>query len=118
MLNSERLEEVQDYRAYFSDIYDHLLRLTEIIESNRDMTADIRDSYFSVNSNRINSVMMTLTVISSIFIPLTFIVGGYGMNFDHMPELHFKYGYLIVWIVMILISVSMIGWFKHKGWFR
>ncbi len=118
MLNSERLEEISAHKAYFNDIYDHLLRLTEIIDSSRDMTADMRDSYFSLNSNRMNSVMMTLTVISSIFIPLTFIVGVYGMNFDHMPELHTEYGYLTVWIVMILISVGMIGWFKYKGWFR
>ncbi|WEG12564.1 magnesium/cobalt transporter CorA [Pullulanibacillus sp. KACC 23026] len=118
MLYSERLEEIAEHKAYFNDIYDHLLRLTEIIESSRDMTADMRDSYFSLNSNRMNSVMMTLTVISSIFIPLTFIVGVYGMNFDHMPELHFRYGYLACWIVMVAVTLGMIGWFKYKGWFR
>jgi magnesium transporter len=117
MLNSERLEEVAEHKAYFNDIYDHLLRLTEIIESNREMTADMRDSYFSLNSNRMNSVMMTLTVISSIFIPLTFIVGVYGMNFDNIPELHYKYGYFVCWAVMIGIGLGMLGWFKKKGWF-
>lgn len=118
MLNSERLEEIAEHKAYFNDIYDHLLRLTEIIESSRDMTADIRDSYFSLNSNRMNSVMMTLTVISSIFIPLTFIVGVYGMNFNYMPELQAHYGYFVCWGVMILITVGMIGYFRYKGWFK
>lgn len=118
MLNSDRLEEVTEHKAYFNDVYDHLLRLTEIIESTRDMTADIRDSYFSLNSHRMNSVMMTLTVISSIFIPLTFIVGVYGMNFQYMPELKTHYGYFVCWGVMIVITFCMIGYFKYKGWFK
>lgn len=68
-------------------IYDHLLKLSEMIESNREMTTDIRDSYISLNSNRMNNIMKTLTVMTSVFIPLTFISSIYGMNFEYMPEL-------------------------------
>ncbi|BAQ11951.1 magnesium and cobalt transporter cora [Bacillus sp. OxB-1] len=118
VLNSDRLGLTLHEQRYFKDIYDHLLRLGEIIESNRELTADIRDSQLSINSNRMNSIMMTLTIISSIFIPLTFIAGVYGMNFDHMPELHWHYGYFIVLAVMLLIGVSMLLWFKYKGWLR
>lgn len=118
VLNSERLGLSREEQTYFRDIYDHLLRLGEIIESNRELTADIRDSQLSINSNRMNSIMMTLTIISSIFIPLTFIAGVYGMNFDNMPELHWHYGYFIVLGAMLLIGVAMLMWFKYKGWLR
>ncbi|MBE1555575.1 magnesium/cobalt transporter CorA [Sporosarcina limicola] len=118
MLYSERLGFTSHEHAYFTDIYDHLLRLGEIIEENRELTSDIRDSQLSINSNRMNSIMMTLTIISSIFIPLTFIVGVYGMNFDYMPELHWKYGYAIVLGAMLLTGIVMMLWFKYKGWLR
>lgn len=118
ILNSERLAAFKEHHVYFVDIHDHLLRLSELIESNREMTADIRDSYTSFNSNRMNSIMMTLTIISSIFIPLTFIAGVYGMNFEFMPELKSHYGYFIVLIVMVLIGVGMYLWFRRKGWFK
>ena len=116
MLNSERLDFKEQELAYFSDVYDHLIRLGEMIDSNRELTADIRDSQLSINSNRMNSIMTTLTIISSIFIPLTFIAGVYGMNFDRMPELHWRYSYLLVIIIMAIIALSMIYWFKRKGW--
>ncbi|WP_438313163.1 magnesium/cobalt transporter CorA [Sporosarcina sp. FA9] len=118
MLYSERLGLTPDEHVYFTDIYDHLLRLGEIIEANRELTSDIRDSQLSINSNRMNGIMMTLTIISSIFIPLTFIAGVYGMNFDFMPELHWKYGYLIVLVTMLILGTVMMMWFKHKGWLR
>jgi len=118
MLNSERLKEVAEHKVYFNDIYDHLLRLAEIVESSLELTADMRDSYFSLNSNRMNAIMMTLTVISAIFIPLTFIVGVYGMNFDNMPELHWHYGYYGVMVMMLVIGVCMVIWFAKKGWFK
>jgi magnesium transporter len=118
ILNSKRIEIVQDQRAYYTDIYDHLLKLTEIIESNRDITSDIRDSYLSLNSYRMNNIMITLTIISSIFIPLTFIAGIYGMNFEYMPELTWRYGYFIVLGIMAIIGVGMVLWFKRKGWFE
>lgn len=118
MLESNRLSFTPHEQMYFSDIYDHLIRLSEMIESNRQLTSDIRDSQLSINSNQMNSVMMTLTIISSIFIPLTFIAGVYGMNFDRMPELHLRYGYPIVLVVMLMIGIAMIAWFTYKGWFR
>ncbi|MEW8987450.1 MAG: CorA family divalent cation transporter, partial [Bacillus sp. (in: firmicutes)] len=116
-INSERIEGVQSHLLYFTDIYDHLLKLSEMIESNREMTADMRDSYMSLNSNRMNTIMKTLTVITTIFMPLTFVVGIYGMNFDNMPELHWQWGYFIVLGVLIVGGIGMYAWFKRKGWF-
>jgi magnesium transporter len=118
MLHSERLGLTFNERAYFTDIHDHLLRLGEIIEANRELTSDIRDSQLSINSNRMNSIMMTLTIISSIFIPLTFIAGVYGMNFDNIPELHWRYGYVIVLGAMFVTGAAMVMWIKYKGWLR
>jgi magnesium transporter len=118
IINSERLNIHEEQKAYFSDIYDHLLKLTDMVESNRDLTSDMRDNYLSINTNRMNSIMMTLTIISSIFIPLTFVVGVYGMNFDNMPELHWHYGYFMVLGFMALMTMGMILWFKRKGWFN
>ena len=118
MLHSERLGFTFNERAYFTDIHDHLLRLGEIIEANRELTSDIRDSQLSINSNQMNRIMMTLTIITSIFIPITFIAGVYGMNFDNMPELHWRYGYVIVLGAMLITGVAMVMWFKYKGWLR
>jgi magnesium transporter len=115
--NHLKIREINDLYEYFSDIYDHLLRLTEKIDSNREMTADIRDSYLSINTHHMNRVMMVLTVITTIFMPLTFIAGIYGMNFINMPELTWKYSYFIVLAVMAGIALSMFIWFKRKGWF-
>ena len=116
MLNSEKLTFTKHERAYFSDIHDHLLRLAEILEMNRELTADIRDSQLSINSNQMNRIMMMLTIISAVFIPLTFIAGVYGMNFDFMPELSWRYSYPLVLVSMLVIGITMLLWFKHKGW--
>lgn len=118
VLNSYRFSLKKPDRAYFGDIHDHLVKLTEMVESNRELTADMRDSYMAMSSSRMNGIMMTLTIVSTIFIPLTFIAGVYGMNFDHMPELHGKYSYFIVLGIMILIGVFMLSFFKYKGWFK
>lgn len=115
-----RLLEVEMFekkRMYFSDTYDHLLKLKEMIESSLSISAEIRESYISYNSYLMNKNMMVLTVISAIFIPLTFIAGVYGMNFDNMPELNYKYGYFIVLALMGILSICMVLWFKKKGWF-
>ncbi|MBT2696010.1 magnesium/cobalt transporter CorA [Bacillus sp. ISL-40] len=116
MINSKRIQETKQIHHYFSDIYDHLMKLTDIVASNQDVTSDMRENYMSIQSNRMNSIMMTLTVITTIFMPLTFIVGVYGMNFDHMPELHWQYGYFITLGVMAIIVIVMIFWFYKKGW--
>ncbi|WP_239615968.1 magnesium/cobalt transporter CorA [Cohnella mopanensis] len=117
VINSDKIQGVKDQYAYFTDIYDHLLKLTEMIESNREMTADLRDSYDSLRSNRMNAIMKTLTVITTIFMPLTFIAGVYGMNFVNMPELKWTASYYVVIGVMMVLGVGMYLWFKRKGWF-
>lgn len=118
ILNSTRFYGASDHEIYFKDIHDHLLKLAEMIEASRELTADIRDSYFSLNSHHMNNIMKTLTVFSTIFMPLTFIVGVYGMNFDHMPELKWEYGYYICLAVMAFIGGGMMVWFYKKGWFK
>jgi magnesium transporter len=117
IINSERIEGSKEHSLYFTDIYDHLLKLSEMIETSREMTADIRDSYVSLNSNRMNSIMKTLTVITTIFMPLTFVAGIYGMNFVNMPELQWKWGYFIVLGVLFSVGLGMYLWFRRKGWF-
>lgn len=117
ILNSNRLVAFHDHKLYFSDIYDHLVKLSDMVDSDREITADMRDNYLSINSIRMNKHTMVLTVITTIFIPLTFIVGVYGMNFQNMPELSSKYGYFVVLLIMASISITMFLWFKRKGWF-
>ena len=118
MLASSRLNFSEEERTYFQDIYDHLIKLSEMIESNRELTSDIRDSHMSMNSSRMNRIMMTLTIVSTVFIPLTFIAGVYGMNFEHMPELSWSFGYFAVLLFMFLIAGGMLVWFTYKGWFK
>ncbi|MDR0137060.1 magnesium/cobalt transporter CorA [Metabacillus idriensis] len=118
MISSNGLKAYIKDEIYFQDIYDHLLKLVEMIDANRELSADIRDSYLSISSDRMNRVMMTLTVISSIFLPLTFIAGLYGMNFQYMPELTGKYNYFIVVAIMVFIAAGMIYFFAKMGWFR
>lgn len=118
IINSQHVDDSKEYRVYFTDIYDHLLKLSEMIDSNREMTADLRDSYISLNSNRMNGIMKTLTVITTIFMPLTLIAGIYGMNFEHMPELSWTYGYFFVLGGMATLALAMVGWFWRRGWFK
>lgn len=118
IINSQRLPGIKGKVEYFSDIHDHLLKLSEMIEANRELTTDIRDSYISLNSHESNHVMKVLTVFTTIFMPLTFIVGIYGMNFKYMPELSWKYGYFGSLAAMFIIGAGMSLWFKSKGWFK
>ncbi|CAM3864393.1 magnesium/cobalt transporter CorA [Mesobacillus zeae] len=118
MLNSHRLTTVLKQLEYFHDIHDHLLKLNEMTESNRELTTDIRDSYLSMNAHETNRVMKVLTVITTIFMPLTFIAGLYGMNFQHMPELQWHYGYFMALFAMATIGGVMFLFFKNKGWFK
>jgi magnesium transporter len=118
MLNSHRLTGIQKKIAYFSDIYDHLLKISSLIDSSREITADIRDSYLSMNAHQTNKVMKVLTVITTIFMPLTLIAGIYGMNFKYMPELGWKPGYFFTLALMLMISLGMWAWFTIKGWFK
>jgi magnesium transporter len=118
LVNSDRIADIKPYLAFYHDIYDHLLKLSEMMDANREMTADLRDSYISYTSNRMNAIMKTLTVITTIFMPLTFLAGIYGMNFVNMPELEWQWGYFAVILVMLVIGVSMYAWFRTKGWFK
>lgn len=102
---------------YFRDVYQNLIQVSESIDIYREMTKNLMDLYQSGINNRMNQVMQVLTIIATIFIPLTFIVGIYGMNFDNIPELHWKYGYFATWGVMLVIVLIMLYYFKRKKWF-
>jgi len=101
---------------YLSDVYDHTVQVIDSIETFREMLSGMIDVYLSSVSNRMNEVMKVLTIIATIFIPLTFIVGVYGMNFVYMPELEWHWGYFTVWGVMIAIAVGMLIYFRRKKW--
>lgn len=102
--------------VYLRDVYDHTIQIIDTIESFRDMVSGMLDIYLSSISNKMNSVMKVLTIIATIFIPLTFVAGIYGMNFESMPELKWKYGYAAVWIVMLAIGAIMLIYFRRKKW--
>ena len=101
---------------YFRDIYDHVIQVIDSIETYRDTLSGMLDIYLSSVSNRMNEVMKMLTLIATIFMPLTFIAGIYGMNFENMPELKWSWGYFTVWGVMIVITVAMVFYFRRKRW--
>ena len=101
---------------YYRDIYDHIIQISENIDIYREMIWGLMDMYMTSISNKMNEVMKVLTIIATIFIPLTFIAGIYGMNFDNIPELHYKYSYFILWFVMIMIFMGMLYYFKRKRW--
>jgi magnesium transporter len=101
---------------YLRDVYDHTIQVIDTIETFRDMVSGMMDVYLSSLSNRMNEVMKVLTIIATLFIPLTFIAGVYGMNFKYMPELEWHYGYGLVWVVMVLIASLMLSYFRKKKW--
>ncbi len=101
---------------YIRDLYDHIVQVSENIEIYREMTWGLMDMYMTTISNKMNEVMKVLTIMASIFIPLTFLAGIYGMNFDNIPELHYKNSYYILWGVMIFVFLMMIYYFKRKKW--
>ena len=103
-------------RVYFRDVYDHTIQIIDVIETYRDMLAGMLDIYLSSISNKMNEIMKFLTIIGTIFIPLTFIVGVYGMNFEFMPELRWHWGYFSILFFMLVVSVFMLLYFKRKKW--
>ncbi|MBU0655207.1 MAG: magnesium/cobalt transporter CorA [Gammaproteobacteria bacterium] len=103
-------------RPYFNDCYDHAVQVIDLIETYREMLSGMLDIYLSSLSNRMNDIMRVLTVIATIFIPLTFIVGVYGMNFKNMPELEWHYGYYGVWGIMIVLATGMLVAFRWRKW--
>ncbi len=103
-------------KNYYRDIYDHLIQVSENIDIYREMIWSLMDMYMTTISNKMNEVMKVLTIMASIFIPLTFIAGIYGMNFEYIPELKYKYSYFILWGVMIVLFIGMLIYFKRKKW--
>jgi len=103
--------------VFLRDVYDHTIQVVDTVESFRDIVSGMIDLYLSSISNKMNAVMKVLTIIATIFIPLTFIAGVYGMNFKDMPELEWRWGYPVVLLVMIVIAVGMIRYFRKKKWF-
>jgi len=102
---------------YFSDIYDHVAHLIDSLDTYKDLTSGLLDVHINAMNTKMNEVMKVLAVISTIFMPLTFIVGVYGMNFEIMPELGWRYGYFGVWGLMTLVLIGMLYFFKRKKWF-
>ena len=103
-------------RIYLRDVYDHTIQVIDTLETYRDMLSGMHDTYLSSISNRMNEVMKVLTIIATIFIPLTFIAGIYGMNFEFMPELKWRWAYFGVWGIILIIGIFMLLFFKKKKW--
>ena len=115
----ERLESslIEDStKIYLRDVYDHTIQIIDIVETYRDMLSGMHDTYLSSISNRMNEIMKVLTIIATIFIPLTFIAGVYGMNFQFMPELGWKWGYFAVWGVFVSVVLLMVVFFRKRKW--
>lgn len=107
----------QSTDVFLRDVYDHTIQVIDTVESFRDIVSGMLDLYLSSISNKMNAVMKVLTIIATIFIPLTFIAGIYGMNFKYMPELEWRWSYAVVWLVMITVAGGMIIYFRKKKWF-
>lgn len=116
LIDSESPLIKNDTKLFLRDALDHSLEINENLQIYREMSMSLMEMYMSNMSNKMNEVMKVLTIMASIFIPLTFIAGIYGMNFEHMPELHYEYGYYVVWAVMILLFMGMLIYFKRKDW--
>ena len=103
-------------QPFLRDLYDHTIQIIDTVETYRDIITGLLDLYLSSISNRMNEIMKVLTIMSSLFIPLTFLVGVYGMNFDYLPELHWRWGYFALWGVMLSSVGGMFVFFRRKGW--
>ncbi|HLW31764.1 MAG TPA: magnesium/cobalt transporter CorA [Aequorivita sp.] len=118
-----RLEKIENplieerTNKYIRDLYDHIIQVNESMETYREMIWGLMDMYMTTISNKMNEVMKVLTIMASIFIPLTFLAGIYGMNFDNMPELHLKHGYFYLLGIMAVVIIGMVWYFKRKRWF-
>jgi magnesium transporter len=106
----------KETKIYLRDLYDHTIQVIEGVESYRDVASGMQDLYLSSVSNKMNEVMKVLTIIATVFIPLSFLAGVYGMNFVHMPELAWRWSYPLFWLCAIGVGGSMIAYFRRKGW--
>ncbi len=116
ILRSDREDISEKTRVYMGDTLDHVIQVTEAIESYREMISGLSDVARTVSNRELNETMKILTVFTSVFIPLTFLSSIYGMNFDHMPELHWKYGYYMFWGAIFVIAVVMFMFFRRRKW--
>jgi magnesium transporter len=107
----------ENTNPYFEDVHDHLIQLAELVENYREINTDLREIYLSTLSMKMNEIMKVLTIISTIFIPLSFVAGVYGTNFDILPELHWQNGYLFFWLICLTVAGAMIYYFKKKNWY-
>jgi len=115
----EKMEEPlisNGIKVFIRDLYDHTVKVVETIEVLRDMTSGLLDLYMNTVSNKMNEIMKVLTIMSTIFIPLTFIAGVYGMNFTNMPELEYKYGYFAILGIMFMVFIGMLIFLRRKKW--
>ena len=116
-LSRAEFPEIPDEAGpFFRDVYDHFARVSDLAEGYRELVTSTMEAYLSVQGNRINEVMKALTLISTVMLPLTFIAGVYGMNFDVMPELRWRFGYAGVLVLMGVTGVSIVAFFRHKRW--
>ena len=107
----------RETERFLADVYDHTIQVIESLETYRDLHSGIMDLYMNMASNKMNEIMKVLTIMSTIFIPITFIAGIYGMNFQHMPELGYSWAYPAVWGLMLLVVFGMLIFFRIKKWF-
>ncbi|MCA9249193.1 MAG: magnesium/cobalt transporter CorA [Planctomycetales bacterium] len=116
MVRGDHAHISEEVRLYLRDTLDHCVQTTEVTEMYREMVTELINTYLSSLANRTNDVMKVLTIVATIFIPLSFIAGVYGMNFDNMPELHVRWAYPLVWLAMAATAMVMLGFFWRKGW--
>ena len=120
LINSLEREEPElmsnEVKVFLRDVYDHTIQIADIVESYRDILSEMFNIYLSVKADSTNEVMKILTIFASIFIPLTFVAGIYGMNFEFMPELKWKYSYFILIGVMVVVTAVMLRFFRKRGW--
>ncbi len=110
-------DEISAYaKAYMRDVYDHTVQVMDVVETYREMVGGLNDLYMSAVSNRMNEIMKVLTIMASVFIPITFVAGVYGMNFEFIPELHWKYSYGVFWCICLSIICGLTFFFYKRGW--
>jgi magnesium transporter len=103
-------------RTYMRDVYDHAIQIIDIVETYREMASGLTETYMTAMSNRMNEIMKVLTIMGTIFIPLTFLAGVYGMNFKYFPELEMPYAYPLFWVICLVTAAGMVAWFRRRGW--
>jgi magnesium transporter len=103
-------------RTYLRDVYDHAIQVIDIVETYREVATGLSETYMTAASNRMSEIMKVLTVMGTIFIPLTFLAGVYGMNFHYFPELDWPWAYPLFWVICLLLAAGMITWFRRRGW--